>query len=274
MLPVLLIESCKEDEPVIYNFGISSEEYMQAYLSYSYIFFHVDEVLKNAEDSLIANPSGIYHWRGIQVTITPSDTATFPKSFTLEYQPARFPDSIRGTVAGTLSGHYLEAGTVVAYGFDELIINRGLVNGNCSIGSEGIFQGMYLFHFEITGASIEKYSGTDSAALIAFAGTQEVFWSESPDQLQIPEGAFYGMATDSLQFTAVVKDTYPIIKEQDCTYIRDGIFDYEVNNANNVEVGVGIVDFGYYDPMICDKFAIIVVDGDGYRSEFYYIMEW
>jgi hypothetical protein len=162
----------------------------------------------------------------------------------------------------------------VEYGFVDLMVYAGKVGGTCSIECLGNVEGRPSFQFDLTGGRIEKHFGTDSAAVISLNGSQEAFYDETASTLFIPGGTFSGMASDSMEYLAVVDDYYPFIKERDCTYIRDGIFSYTVKNAAGAEIGNGVVDFGYVDPIICDKYAIVVVDGDGYRSEYYYIMGW
>ena len=70
-----------------------------------------------------------------------------------------------------------------------------------------------------------------------------------------------------------VRPDYPLIKDLDCDFFRDGIFNYKVQDPSFVEVGDGIFDFGYPDPSACDKYSILVLDGAGYRVELEFIMD-
>jgi hypothetical protein len=141
----------------------------------------------------------------------------------------------------------------------------------------GISSGKILFNFQVSENTFIREFEADSSYPVIFDGFQQVLWSESANEMTMPAGSFAGqsMRADSLRFLAVVDEYYKLIKEHDCAYIRDGIFDFTVSVSHDGDkVGEGVVDFGYINPMDCDKYVIAVVDGEVNRTEFIYLMDW
>lgn len=268
---------CEDEDPVIYDFRPISEDFMQTYVTCSALFFYVDQMAKSLNDSLSSNPDGSYQLRGGIVTADPATPDSYPKTFVIDFGGTGTDDIVSGKITGTISALYLSEGSVTTYGYENLIIHRDSPAGTCSITNMGISSGKILFDFKVPHNTLIRDYESDSAYPVTLDGYQQILWSESSDQITMPAGSFEGLTVkyDSLQFTAVVDAGYKLIKDADCSYIRDGIFDFRVRLNNiNEQVGDGVVDFGYVNPMECDDYVIAVVDGESNRTEFIYRMDW
>ncbi|MBP6978956.1 MAG: hypothetical protein PHD61_10135 [Bacteroidales bacterium] len=277
LLAVVLMTGCEDEEPEIYDFSTVSDDFLQSYVAYFHLFFHVDQMLKSVEDSLVVHPEGSYAWRDATVSIQPAIPAEYPKTFRLDFGTTGADDVIAGAITGVVSADYLSEGAAVTYTFEDVIINRDRPSGSCSVTNEGLSSGKQLFHFEITDNTLVRDADTDTAYAVLLAGFQNVLWSQKDDVLTIPTGTYTGqsLTSDSLRFMAEVDPDYKLIKDSDCDYIRDGIFDFRVRkNTTNTEIGDGVVDFGFMNPMDCDQYVIAVVDGEANRTEFVYLMDW
>jgi hypothetical protein len=63
-----------------------------------------------------------------------------------------------------------------------------------------------------------------------------------------------------------------MIKKTDCNYFNDGVFNYTIKDTDQSQIGVGVIDFWFVQGD-CDKYAIIIIDGDGYRVELQFNMD-
>lgn len=271
---LVTVTGCKKDDPEIYNFGQSTQDFMQSYLTYTHSCFCVQEMLASLEDSLALYPDGTYHWKNAQITAQPAEPLIYPKTFNIDFGTSRAGQGFKGIITGSVSTRYRTAGALVEYSFDGLQIEEGTPTGTCTIENQGMSVGKLLFEFIISNGYVTRYAGTDSAVTMWLQGSQDILWSESLQEFTIPVVLLSGQASDSLQYMAGVNSDYHLIKDSDCDFIRDGIFDYVVKNINNNEIGAGVVDFGYINPAVCDKYAIVVVDAESNRFEYIYIMEW
>ncbi len=274
---IIIMTGCKDEDPMIYDFGPVSEDFMQTYVSSIHLFFSIDQLMKSLEDSLAIYPTGAYSWKGGEVTIQPVVPTEYPKTFLVDFGESGRQNIINGKISGTISTSYLTEGSIVAYSFEDLIFHQDRPSGICTITNMGLSSGKALFVFQITDNIFIKGYPNDSAYSISFDGYQQVLWSESNHELTMPQGMFSGqsLTSDSLRFLAEVNGNYELIKEEDCEYIQDGIFDFTITlNRNSEEVGKGVIDFGYINPLDCDRYVIAIVDGEVSRSEFIYLMDW
>jgi len=274
---MILLDGCQDEDPVIYDFRPVSEDFMQMYVTYTHLFFYIDEMAKSLEDSLSAHPEGSYPLKGGNITLDPAAPDEYPKTFLIDFGSTGTDDIIAGRITGFISASYLLEGSNINYEFEDLIIHKDSPTGTCLITNMGLSSGKILFNFQASENTFIRDYEDDSAYHVTFDGWQHVLWSESDDQLTMPSGSFAGqsMKSDSLRFLAIVDEYYKLIKEADCSYIRDGIFDFTVSlSQGNDKVGEGVVDFGYMNPMDCDQYVIAVVDGEVNRTEFIYLMEW
>lgn len=271
---MLAAPGCKKDDPEIYNFGQSTEDFMQNYLTYTHSFFYVHEMLASLEDSLAVHPGGTYNWKNAQISAQPAEPLIYPKTFIINFGIPRSSRGFTGSITGSVSTRYRTAGAFVEYSFDGLQIQEGTPTGTCTIENQGMSVGRILLEFIISTGYLTRYAGTDSSVTMWLQGNQDILWSESLQELSIPVGLLSGQASDSLQYIAEVDIDYHLIKDYECAFIRDGIFDYVVKNKNDNEIGAGVVDFGYINPAVCDKYVVVVVDAESNRSEYVYIMEW
>ncbi len=274
---IMLMSGCEDEEPEIYDFSPVSEDFMQVYVTYTHLFFYIDQMAKSVDDSLTDYPGGSYMMRGGTVTVDPAAPGDYPKAFVVDFGSTGTNDIIGGKITGTISAPYLTDGSGVEYELDSLVIHNDRPLGTCFITNKGISSGKILFEFLVPNSRLIRDFSADSAYPVSFGGNQQVLWSESSDVITMPSGSFEGQALryDSLRYTAVIDPSYKLIKEADCSYIRDGIFDFRVRlNQGDQQVGDGVVDFGFMNPSDCDEYAIAVVDGEANRTEFVYLMEW
>jgi hypothetical protein len=274
---MILMTGCEDEDPVIYDFRPISENFMQTYLTYTHLFFYIDQMAKSMEDSLSDHPTGSYSLRGGNVTLEPAAPDEYPKTFLIDFGGTGTDDIIAGRITGSITASYMSDGSNVAYEYEDLIIHNDSPTGTCLITNMGLSSGKRLFNFQVSENTFIRDVENDSAYHVTFDGYQQVLWSESLNELTMPFGSFAGqlMKSDSLRFLAIIDEYYKIIKEADCSYIRDGIFDFTVTlNQSNDEVGNGVVDFGFMNPSDCDNYVIAVVDGEVNRTEFIYLMDW
>lgn len=278
LLPGLMImPGCKDDDPEIYDYSAVSEDFMQTYVTYIHLFFYVDRLAKSVEDSLSAHPEGSYSLDGGIVTVDPAVPGEYPKTFLVDFGTTGNNDIISGKMTGSINASYISEGSTVVYEFDEMTIHRDRPAGTNQITNMGLSSGKTLFNFLVSESSFIRNVEADSAYPVTFSGFHQVLWSESDKELTMPSGTFTGqsMRADSLKFKADVDVSYKLIKENDCTYIRDGIFDFAVSlSGDDEKVGEGVVDFGFMNPVDCDQYVIAVIDGEVSRTEFIYLMDW
>ncbi|MCK4677848.1 MAG: hypothetical protein KAT48_06935 [Bacteroidales bacterium] len=274
---MIVFPTCQKDDlpgPIkYYDFKTTTNDFMLAYLIYSEAYFRVDEILRTFEDSLAVYPSGTYQWNNATVSFTPADTISFPKEFIIEYDSIRALDSITGRIGGTISDKFLTLNSEVVYSFDDYCVDEHQVFGGDFITNKGYDQGFFSFLFEVKDAYILKsISGTNTDS-ISFEMVEYVDWKDDFQQMLMFQALASGTATDSTRFAVDVIPEYPIIKEPSCEFIRDGIFNYIVIDWDFNIIGDGIIDFGFPDPDNCDKYAKVLIDGDGYQVDFDFIMD-
>ena len=275
-LGMIFLPACEDEEPEIYDFRPVSEDFMQAYVTCIHLFFYIDQMAKSVEDSLSDHPEGSYMLNGGNVTMDPAVAGEYPKTFQVDFGTTGTDDIISGRITGSISAPYLSEGSNVFYEYDDLIVHKDSPTGTNLITNNGLSSGKMLFNFQITENTFIRDFEADSAYPVTFDGFHQVLWSASDDDLTMPFGSFTGQSirADSLSFLAIVDEDYKLIKDPDCTYIRDGIFDITVYVDLNKEVGEGVVDFGFMNPLDCDQYVIAVVDGEANRTEFVYLMDW
>ena len=274
---MIVFPTCQKDDlpgPIkYYDFKTTTNDFMLAYLIYSEAYFRVDEILRTFKDSLAVHPSGTYQWNNATVSFTPADTISFPKEFTIEYDSIRALDSITGRIGGAISDKFLTVNSEVGYSFGDYCVDGHQVFGGDFITNKGYDQGFFSFLFEVKDAYILKsISGTNTDS-ISFEMVEYVDWKDDFQQMLMFQALASGTATDSTRFAVDVIPEYPIIKEPSCEFIRDGIFNYIVIDWDFNIIGDGIIDFGFPDPDNCDKYAKVLIDGDGYQVDLDFIMD-
>jgi len=274
---LMIMPGCKDEDPEIYDFSAVSEDFMQTYVTCIHLFFYVDGMAKSVEDSLSVHPEGSYLLNGGTVTVDPAVPGEYPKTFLVDFGTTGKDDIIAGKITGAINESYISEGSTVVYEYEDLTIHNDRPAGSNQITNMGLSSGNILFNFQVSESTFIRNFEADSAYPVTFSGFHQVLWSESDNQITMPSGTFTGqsMRADSLKFQAVVDESYKLIKEEDCTYIRDGMFDFTVSLSRDDEkVGEGIVDFGFMNPVDCDQYVIAVIDGEVSRTEFIYLMDW
>jgi len=256
-----------------YDFLTVSNDFMLSYLVHSEAFFLINEVLLTMDDSLQVYPDGNWQWDSTaMITIDPPDTINYPKTIVIDYGDARALDSISGKISGALSGKYLEENTRFVYSFDDYIIDGHKVFATDSLTNNGTTSGEVSFLHSMSQTYIVLDWGQKGNDTILFDAIQRINYNLDEQKIMIHEGSASGEATDSLKFFVDVNPDYPLIKDFDCEFFRDGIFNYIVKEYDNSVIGNGIIDFWFVKGE-CEKYAIIIVDGEDYRVELQFIMD-
>ncbi|MCX6233818.1 MAG: hypothetical protein NT175_03725 [Bacteroidetes bacterium] len=273
---LILSPACNDKDNNIkyYNFQRVTEDFMFAFLIQSEANFMVDAVLKTLEDSLAANPSGTYQWGSAQVTVTPADVSTYPKSFTLDYG-TRTLDSLSGKITGQMTDKYFESGCVVSYTFLDYIVDSNSVQGFDTIRIEGPGPSLNSFKYSIAmnDVLIIRTRPDDHKDTTSFEAIEHAQLVGLANQVVIPEAYMSGLSSDSMRFSVSVHADYSLIKDADCHFLSDGIFDYYIKDFYNSSIGEGAIDFGYPVPGACDKYAGISINGDGYTVDMQFVMD-
>ena len=271
----IIYSGCNKDpeEPdKYYDFNTVSNDFMLTYLIHAEAYFMINDVLLSMEDSLEVHPDGVYQYDSALVTINPPDIDVYPKTFVLDYDATRALDSISGKISGTLSAKYLETGTEIIYLFDNYIVDGNKVVASDTLLNNGANNGTISFEQKILHSALIKDWSVRTNDMVTFDMIQSIYLDTANLQITIPEGNGSGRASDSLQFFVDINTDYPLIKEANCEFFWDGIFDYVVKEKDNSVIGEGVIDF-WFPQGVCDKYAIIIVDGDGYRVELQFNMD-
>lgn len=258
---------------IVYDFVTVTNDMMVSYLVHTDIYFRVDHILRNMNDSLQLHPGGVYRWHQATVTIDPPDTISFPKSITIDYDSSRALDSINGLIAGELSGPYSVTNSRFVYTCENYSVDGYRVYGGDTIVNNGP-EGEYMtYTFEVRNSYLLKERQPGEHDSIPCELILYPRWSEMKASTRFNTGYLSGTARDKMMFRVEIHPDYPLIKDEDCEFFRDGIFNYRVLDEDSNEVGDGVFDFGYPDPMTCDKYAAVVISGDGYRIQREFIMD-
>jgi hypothetical protein len=271
---LILSPSCNKNDDNIryYNFQTVTEDFMVAYLIYSEAYFRIDAILKTFEDSLSVHPSGTYPWGKATVTFTPADSNTYPKSFTLDYG-TRALDSLTGKISGNITKKYLEPGSVVSYTYLNYTVDSNTVMGFDTIWTQGETSGIISFIFAVNDGIIVKNLSDDGKDTITFESIEHPQLYVQSGQIIMSEAYAAGLSSDSMRFAVDVNSGYPLIKNPDCEFIGDGIFNYHIKDFLYTSIGEGSMDFGWPNPGDCDKYLGIGISATGYDVQIQFIMD-
>jgi len=258
---------------IYYDFQTVTENFMLAYLIHSETYFRLDSVFRSLNDSLALYPSGSYNWGKATMTVTPPDTVTYPKVFVLDYGSDRALDSLTGRITGNITKKYLETGSEINYTFVDFKVDSFDVKGFDTLRVQQNQGDVVNMTFMVRDGLIIRPLQDGSHDTITFECIEYPDYSFNVMQFSINEGYAAGLSTDSLHFAVDVDPNYPLIRHLGCPFISDGILNYHIRDYHSKSIGEGIIHFGFPAQGECDKYALIVVNGDGYQVQMEFIMD-
>jgi hypothetical protein len=272
---VFLGQGClKKNEEIHYrDFTTVTEDFMLGYLIHSETFFRLDSIFRTLDDSLAVYPSGSYQWHKATMTVMPADTISYPKSFLLDYGSRRALDSLSGKIAGTITKKYLETGSEVNYTFVDYVVDSFDVRGFDTLRMQQGTGSIIDFTFIVNNGLILKPLPGGVKDTITFKCLEYPRFSSVTNEFTITNGYASGLSTDSLYFSANVNADDPPVRPLDCPFIQNGELNFYVSDYFKVSIGEGFIQFGFPSPEECDKYAIIIINAQGYQSQLEFVMD-
>jgi len=187
-----------------------------------------------------------------QVSISPKDTTTFPKTLTIDYGTgctATNGITRKGSLSVTLTGKLRSSGTTVTVSFNNYSVNGYLLAGTYSFTPVAASGGGVNFNITVSNGSVTyptgavyAYSGTETFTQTAGIGTSTV----TDDAYNISGNFAYSGNGNSI--TATI--TNPLVRTTDCPNITTGTITFTYKNLS------GLLDFG---TGTCDNIATITI---------------
>lgn len=187
-----------------------------------------------------------------QVSITPKDTTTFPKTMIIDYGTgctATNGITRKGSLSVTLTGKLRNPGTTVTVTFNNYSVNGYLLAGTYSFTPVAGSGGGVNYNITISNGSITypsgavyAYSATETFTQTAGIGTSTV----TDDTYNISGNFSYSGNGNNITGTI----TNPLVRTADCPNITSGTISFTYKNLN------GILDFG---SGTCDNVATMTV---------------
>ncbi len=208
------------------------------------IFMQADRAIRYQRDSIIANHinQSTYSFKigYINLTVSPADTTTFPKTITLDFGTDT-TKAYTGKMFISMLGNMRISGSKSAIVYQNLITGNSLITGNDSIISSGI---------NASGSIVSRYN-MHSGHLNGYGNKMMACDGRIIAKYNIPSGA---NVIDSLEIKGTDANaanyrlySIPIYKLQitkDCNYFNTGVIKSDIT-LNGVLTGYLAYDFSY-----------------------------
>lgn len=195
------------------------------------------------------------------ITISPSDTTSFPKTITIDYGAGcTGNDGITrtGKIVATLTGKYRQTGTVITVTLEDYSRNGNEITGTKTITNKGKNNDNHTwFEIKVENASINTENG-----LISWESTRErewiegedTYWPNLTDDVYLITGSATGTNVNDKEFTVTITEALRI--EIGCKHIVSGILELEVDGQD-----LRTLDYGDGN---CDNHAILTIKNNTY----------
>lgn len=198
-----------------------------------------------------------------EITITPYDTDTWPKTITIDYGSENMPCADmrdrRGIIQVVASDYFFNEGCELDISFDEFYQNDYKMDGNMLVQYEGDNElGHRIYNVNVTNGILTSPDNK----LFHFEQNTQREWIEgieSPnpwDDIHLIRGSQNGISSDSVPYSLNINDSVPLNVLIGCRWIRAGIIDIEIESLPDMQLD--------YGEGVCDNAATITIYGDEY----------
>lgn len=198
-----------------------------------------------------------------EITITPFDADTWPKTITIDYGSVNMACADmrdrRGIIQIIASDYFSNPNCILDISFDEFYQNDYKMDGNMQIIYDGENEeGHKLYHVSITNGQIQS----PDEKTYHYEQNTEREWIEgietpNPwDDIHTIRGSQNGISSDSVEYSLNINDSIPLNVLIGCRWIRAGIIDIEIESLPDMQLD--------YGEGVCDNAATITIYGDEY----------
>lgn len=196
------------------------------------------------------------------LSITPFDTATWPKTVILDFGSSNCVGNDgrtrRGRIVSSFSHWFASPGTVVNIGFDDYFVNDHQILGNKTITNNGYNTENHLtYTVSFPNCQIIK---PNNGGTILWSTTRVHEWSEGSttftpyDDVWDITGSANGTSADGVDFSLNIVQELNV--KYGCRWIRSGILNMDIEGLNTISVN--------YGSGTCDANATATYDGTDY----------
>lgn len=196
------------------------------------------------------------------LSITPFDTATWPKTVILDFGSSNCVGNDgrtrHGRIVSSFSHWFASPGTVVNIGFDDYFVNDHQILGNKTITNNGYNTENHLtYTVSFPNCQIIK---PNNGGTILWSTTRVHEWSEGSttftpyDDVWDIRGSANGTSADGVDFSLNIVQELNV--KYGCRWIRSGILNMDIEGLNTISVN--------YGSGTCDANATATYDGTDY----------
>jgi hypothetical protein len=226
------------------------------------VYLQADRAIRFQRDSIIAkhiNQSTFSFKIGyINLTVSPADSTTFPKTITLDFG-SDTTNAYTGKMIITMSGNMRIAGSKCTINYQNLITAHSLIAGNDSIISSGInASGSIVSRYNMHGGHLNGYGNK----AMTYDGRIIAKYNISSGANVIDSMEIKGNDFDKVGYRLYSVATYKLQINKDCNYFNTGVISSDIS-INGILTGNLGYDFSYSSSGVtatCDSDGAIYVN--------------
>jgi hypothetical protein len=225
------------------------------------VFMQADRAIRFQRDSIIAkhiNQSTFSFKIGyINLTVSPADTTTFPKTITLDFGTDT-TKSYTGKMIININGNMRVAGSKCSISYQNLIAGNSPIAGNDSIISSGInASGSIVSRYNMHGGHLNGYGNK----MMVYDGRIIAKYNITSGANVIDSMEIKGTDINAVAYRLYSIPNYKLQITRDCNYFNTGVIKSDLTIAG-VLTGNLIYDFSYSSSGVsgaCDADGAIYV---------------
>jgi len=221
--------------------GANSTQFLEAPLD---VFLQADRAIRFQHDSIIAkhiNQSTFSFKIGyINLTVSPADTTTFPKTITLDFG-SDTTNVYTGKMIITMGGNMRISGSKCSINYQSLITAKSLIAGNDSIISSGInASGSIVSRYNMHGGHLNGYGNK----AMTYDGRIIAKYNIASGANVIDSMEIKGTDINAVGYRLYSIPNYKLQINKDCNFFNTGVIESDIT-LNNILTGNLIYDYSY-----------------------------
>lgn len=265
----IIFSNCEKEENVSNEEALNAiKDYATAQNMFTEVTDETDKAARISDDSVQSkkgNPPEITKSSSYpQITITPFDNTTWPKTISINYGDTNMlckdGRERRGIINIEATDLYRNPGSQLTTTFDDFYQNDHKVMGKRILTNDGENQtGNLTYTLQVTDGHIITpegkhiyYEETITREWIAGESTVLNPWDDN----YLLKGSQSGISSDSVDYTLAIHENDPLDVMVDCKWIRGGKLNVDIASLNTITID--------YGNGTCDANAIANIDGKDY----------